>query len=235
MNQGFLHITRKYRLDIYRTEEEQVATLKRWLKQNGLPIATGVVLGLGGLGSWHKWKEWRLEQSSAASALYQKALIATRTGDSETMRTLADEIVTDYDSTTYGAFASLLIAKSAVDAGNLDEAVEKLNWVAEHYSQPQLQHIVRLRLIRLHLAQKDLVQAEELLATAEEDMGEFKPRYIELRGDLHILQGLLEQARAQWQQALDMYKEGNELLQLKIDGLGSKPEKNVNDKPSATS
>ena len=37
------------------TEEEQVERLKAWLKENGLSIVFGIVIGVGGIGGYNYW------------------------------------------------------------------------------------------------------------------------------------------------------------------------------------
>lgn len=221
-------------MEIYRTEEEQVAALKQWLKSNGLSVVAGLVIGLGSVFGWQFWKDWRVEQSMEASKQYQKIIVALRAQDREQASADAEALLEGYSSTAYGAFAALLLAKQDVDAGNLDGAAERLEWILENYSQAQFQQVARLRLIRIHLAREDYAQAEALLSDAMDDGGEFQPNYLELRGDLHVLQGRLDEAREQWRQALDLYG-SNELLQLKIDGLGKKPKRGGDGGNSAAS
>ena len=38
------------------TEEEQVEKLKAWLKENGLSIVMGIVIGVGGIGGYNYWQ-----------------------------------------------------------------------------------------------------------------------------------------------------------------------------------
>ena len=35
------------------TEEEQVAKLKAWFKENGLSIVLGIIIGVGGIGGYN--------------------------------------------------------------------------------------------------------------------------------------------------------------------------------------
>ena len=37
------------------TEEEQVEKLKAWLKENGLSIVMGIIIGVGGIGGYNYW------------------------------------------------------------------------------------------------------------------------------------------------------------------------------------
>ncbi|MEN9849169.1 MAG: hypothetical protein RL368_1909, partial [Pseudomonadota bacterium] len=83
-------------------------------------------------------------------------------------------------------------------------------------------HAARLRLTRITIAQQQFDKASK--SATYSDQGTFKGEYAELRGDIAMLQGKLDAARAAYTEALaskDIANGVQSLLQLKLDELGS--------------
>lgn len=65
-------------MEIHRTEEETVEHLKQWLKENGLAIVLGVVIGLSGIVGVRYWFTYHRTQAEGASLVYEKLASAWR-------------------------------------------------------------------------------------------------------------------------------------------------------------
>ncbi len=209
-------------MDIYQTEDEQVEALKKWWKENGNSAIFGVVLGLAAIFGWREWKDYSIEQSAAASSLYQQMITASRANNTETVAEKADEIVSVYESTTYAAFAKLALAKIAVANGELDAATEDLQWALDNTQQDSIRHVIILRLARVLIARGKPGEASAVLGTNPEK-GEFSVSYQELEADIIRLEGKTEAARDAYQQALNMARESGQdtaILEMKLDDLG---------------
>ena len=60
------------------TEDQQLEELKKWWKENGSSIITGVVLGLAilfGARAWFAWQERTAQQASAVYTVMMLSLI----------------------------------------------------------------------------------------------------------------------------------------------------------------
>lgn len=145
------------------------------------------------------------------------------------IRAAADELMSDYASTPYAAHAAFALAKLAVDDGDLEPAAQALQWVIDNADDddPVLQHIARLRLASVLLAQGEAARVIELLrrpaAADENGGGGFAARYDELSGDAHLQNGDADAARAAYQTGLERLTAGSVghvLLKLKLDNLG---------------
>ena len=157
----------------------------------------------------------------AASKLYEEMITASRTNDSDNMRVYADRIIADYKSSTYATFATLMLAKLAAEANDFETAETHLRWVMDNNSQPELEHIARLRLANVLIASGKLDQAGNLLNISKP--GEFAARYDELRGDIFVKQGKTEEARQAYQLALTnsvATEDAQSILQMKLEDLG---------------
>ncbi len=208
-------------MDVYKTEEEQVEAIKKWWQENGKSIIAGVVIGITAIFGWRAYDSHTAVQAEQASVLYEQMLVAARTNDEENALVYANRIFDDYKSSTYAVFASLMLAKVAAEAGELEEAETHLRWVMGNSSQAEFKHIARLRLARVLIANDKLELATETLNISKP--GDFVARYDELRGDIYAKQGKSDEAIKAYEKSLANSKgsgDAQSLLQMKLNDLG---------------
>ncbi len=205
----------------YRSEEEQAEAVKKWWRENGLSIVTGVAIGILSIFGWRFYNSHTAQQAEAASTLYEQMLVASRENDTENVRVYANRVLEDYKSSSYAIFATLMLAKLAAESGDLEQAETNLRWILDNNSQEEFNHVARLRLARVLIADDKLDQATKTLDISK--TGEFSARYEELRGDIFVKQNKTEEARQAYQKALvnsAAAESGQSILQMKLDDLG---------------
>lgn len=201
-------------------EQEQWERVKLWLRENGLWLLAGVVIGVGALAGW-RWWEQRVEQRAQdASARYEEILDAFNRSDRTRAFTLIDSLREDFPSSPYADQADLVAARDLVDQNELAKAAERLERVMKTSKDDELQLVARLRLARVQLAQGN---ADTALATLDgAEAGAFGPRYDEARGDIRLARGDRPGALAAYEQARDADVDGvldQATLELKIADL----------------
>lgn len=209
-------------MDVYKTEEEQLETIKKWWADNGKSALLGIVLGLGGIFGWRAWQANTIAQAEAASNLYQQSLAAVNQNSLEQARDYATRITDDYAKTGYAVFARLILAHVAAAESDYDTAGEHLTWALDNTEIESLKHEIRVRLIRNHLADNKLEQA--LTLTSIPEQGTFSPIYNELKGDIYLQQNKIAEARSAYQQAILAAQTSavdQSLLNIKLDALGN--------------
>jgi len=199
-------------MEIYSTEEQQAEAIKRFFRENGLSLALGVIVGLGGLYGWKAYNQNQITTAEQASDAYTKLV------ESDSVLTSADAFISENKDTQYATLAAFVAAKEAVDAQNLDLANEKLSWIVTNVDNAQLKAIATTRLARVQIAQQ---QYDDALSTLNAPLPEaFNANVAELKGDIYTQQGNKEQARVAYQAAVDAGGlTSNPLLQIKLDDL----------------
>ncbi|WP_312358181.1 YfgM family protein [Stutzerimonas balearica] len=204
------------------TEEEQLAQIREWWQRNGKPLLFGGALALVLVFGWQAWQNRQVAQAEAASALYQQLLVAaleTAEPDTAEVARLGGELKNEFGGTHYAQFASLFMAKVAVESGRLDEAASELRSVVDKPVDKTLEELARQRLARVLAAQK---KAEDALRLLDGDATTgFAASREELRGDLLVQLGRADEAHAAYTKAKQAAAEDGAIggLQLKLDDL----------------
>jgi predicted negative regulator of RcsB-dependent stress response len=215
----------------YRTEEEQLESLRRWWDDNGRSTIAAVVIALAVGVGWQGWKGHRQEQREAASDLYQSLL--QNLGDEHSgepggaAAALAGQLKADFGGSTYAQFAALQLARLAVERKALDEAEAELRWVLGHADQgSDTARVARLRLARVLAAAGEAEQALSILG--EVDEGPYRASYALARGDILLGLDRREEARAAYEAALMLSAAqpgqlGSATLRQKLQSLSPVP------------
>ena len=202
-------------------EQEQLDEFKEWWKKNGkwvIVVALAFVLGAGG---WRGWQIWSTKQSAAAAELYFSATKAVQMGDAKTAKELAGKIMEDYSRSGYAVPASWLAARISFESGDLKSAQAQYQYALDHARDDGLKDLARLRLASVMLDQKDYAGAMKLLDGKHE--AAFAALFANLKGDVLAAQGKGAEARAAYQQAIDVLDAKDPLksvVEIKLAGLG---------------
>jgi len=202
----------------YETEEQQVAALKEWWRENGRAVIAGVVIGVAVIGGWSLWQKRAESQAIAASDGYSLAMDAVEAGDGEKAIELADELKDDQPKSLYAAYANLAAARAHVEANELDKAAERLAWVNDKSPQEDVRIIAAVRLARVQGALGDAAKGlDSLPKTFPEAFGGLVE---EARGDLLAQSGDIQGARSAYEAAQESQFVANpEALTMKLNEL----------------
>ena len=205
------------------TEDEQLAQIKDWWQRNGKPLLTGGILALAVVFGWQAWQNHQANQSAGASALYQQLLetaLAPAAVDLGAVSELSNKLKEDYAGTSYAQYASLLMAKVAVDNQKLDDAASALQSVLDKPYDEVLGELARQRLARVLSAQGKTEEGLKLLE-AGKVVKSFAAGRDEIKGDLLLKLGRTDEAHAAYTKARAALGEdaAQGTLQMKLDDL----------------
>ena len=202
------------------TEEEQVEKLKAWLKENGLSIVFGIIIGVGGIGGYNYWNHYQETVAAEASGHFSELITALETKDLQAVQQHSDILINEFASTDYALMAQLALARVHVEKGEFDEAALALQQVVGKGAQKPLAYVARVRLAALQIQNGQIDDALSTLGA--EFPQEFKAQVDELRGDAYALQGKVAQAIEAYREAQTAIPgPANEtFLRQKLDDLG---------------
>jgi predicted negative regulator of RcsB-dependent stress response len=206
------------------TDDEQLESLKHWFSENGTWLAGGVLLGAVMLFGWRYYENYKNQQALTAAEKFNALNTALEKNDRAAARNIAEDLKKDYSNSPYSDQADLMIARLAVDSGELQNAVDPLTRVMNNSRDSELQNIARLRLARVLIDQGKSDEAINTLSAAQS--GAFGARFHEVRGDAYYAKKDTASALREYQAALtDADSRGFErgLVELKITDLGAMP------------
>ncbi|QFU23555.1 tetratricopeptide repeat protein [Shewanella eurypsychrophilus] len=203
-------------MEIYSTEEQQVDAIKQFWKDYGTSIVVGAVVGLGGLFGWNYYSDYKLAQAESASEAFQ-AVSAGNISDAS-MLTAAENFAKDHSQKGYQSLLELIVAKAAVEAGDLEKAEVTLKSVVASAPDKGLVMVATMRLARVQAEQGQIATAITTLEQVSDPA--FSAQRDELKGDFLVRKGDEEQAKSAYQAAIaNGGVTASPALQMKLDNL----------------
>ena len=203
-------------------EQEQLDALQQFWRSYGRIVMAVVLAVVVGFGSTKWWEYQNRTQAQSASATFNKLEAVQTVEDIDLISSLSEEIISEYGDTYYADLARLNLAKTQVDVGNPDGAIKLLRGVVDDSRDSSLVALARLRLAALYVMTEQFDLAMSALdGDADAAMSGL---FADIRGDIYAAQGLYDEARGAYQEALSLLQEGNpwvDIVQIKIDSLGS--------------
>ena len=204
------------------TDQQQADKVKGWLRENGLFLVAGVVLGLGALFGWNQWHRYQERQAEEASAVYETFLQAVRANRLDRAEEGMTTLAADFRASPYTDQGRLIMARLYLDQSKTDKSAEYLQQVVSTGVSPEFRSIARLRLARVLVVQEKYDEA--LKALADPGAKAFAPAFHDVRGDVYYAMGKPAEARSEYEQALNGDVAATVLdrtfVQAKLDDLG---------------
>lgn len=195
-------------------EHEQSERVRRWVRDNGLGLVGGVVLGLALVGGWKWWQGQQQGQREAEAVRYETLQGQLKAQDLAKAKSTAASL----QKGPYATLVALDLAKAQAMAGKRDDAIATLRAVKP--GDAVLAGVVSERLARLLLDAGKADEALRILADAND------PAALGARGDAHFALGHRDQARSDYDKALALTTVGSPMrrvLELKLSEVGGAP------------
>ena len=201
-------------------EQERIAELKAWWEDNAKFVIGAVVAGALAIAGWKGWQHYSAEKAEDAAAMFQPVAKAVKANDHKAIEASAKALMDKHPSSFFAADAALYSAKTAFEAGRTAEARERLEWVMNR-GVKELQGVARLRLAAVLMDEKK--HAEALLVLDANKDEAFTALAADMRGDIMLSQGRLDEARAAYKLAIDKAEPRNpvkQIAEVKLNALG---------------
>jgi len=219
-------------VDTYRTEEEQIDAIKKWWQTNGSNILIGIGLAILIVVGWQFWQDQKRVTGEAASVMYGELLEAAElvaqpnldaekiTANVATLTHLGGELKAQHETSEYAIFAALMLAKQHVNVGDADKAETELRWAIDHNASEGVKLVAQLRLARVLMMKGQLDDALVLINSV--NTGAQSAAFDEVKGDIFVSLGQLDEARAAYSKALnanDNNGGAKPIVKMKYDNL----------------
>jgi len=201
-------------------EQERIAELKAWWEDNRMYVlgaVAGLIIAFAG---YRGWQYWQARQAEDAAAMFTPVAEAAKGKDVKRVSDLAQALEDKHSSSFYSSQAGLVAAKAAFDAGDYATAQKHLEWVMEHGVQEH-RGVARLRLAGVMLEQRKYDEALKLLDQNKD--AAFNPLVADMRGDVMLAQGRLDEARSAYKLAIekaDPRSPVRSIAETKLNALG---------------
>ena len=201
-------------------EQERIAELKAWWEDNRWYVLGALVAGLAIFGGYRGYIWWSHQQADEAAALYRPVAEAVEAKDAKKIDEAARAVIEKFPGSFYASDAGLVLAKSAFDAGKLDEAQKRLEWVMANGVDSH-RGVARIRLAGVLLEEKKYEDALRVLDGNKDEA--YVALASDMRGDIMLTQGRLDEARAAYKLAAEKSDARNpvkSIAQTKLNALG---------------
>jgi len=201
-------------------EQERIAELKAWWEDNRVFVIAGAVALLVGLAGWQGWQLFKERRLEDAAAMWRPVEQGARDNDAKKVSDAGKALIDKYPSSFFASQAALLIAKNDFDAGRLDDARARYQFVMDK-GVDELRGVARLRLAAVLLEQKKYDEALKTLDANKEEA--FVAPAADLRGDIMLAQGRIDEARAAYKLASEKASPRNpvkSIAETKLAALG---------------
>lgn len=201
------------------SDNEQIQMLRDWWKRYGGVVLVIILVFVVTNFGWRYWQNYQHRRAEHASADYTQMLIAFEQKKDDEGKLYAKRLMDNNSNSVYASLAAFMLAKNAVQTGDLKLAQEQLQVVIKKSSDATLRQIARIRCARILLATKQPKLALELLAIID-DAG-YQVEISEASGDVLLALDRVAEAKQAYQKAKELMIDDNKspLLQLKMQQL----------------
>lgn len=208
-----------------RTDDEQIEVIKAYIREHGSKVLLAIAIVIAAYSGFQLWKNNTQQAKETASIYYNELTVYFEKGDiNDNDRNRFNEIFSrlsdEYPSSRYTIYAALGKAKLEVDAGELEQAQQSLQWAKKQSKDAQLKALANYRLARVTSALGQHQQALDLLV---EDAAGLEAQYEQSKGDIYAAMEKNEQAINAYRQAKNLLQQSpganTQLLDLKINFL----------------
>ena len=201
-------------------EQERLAELKAWWEDNRWWVLGAVAVAVLTFAGYRGWTWWKASQAESAAAMYKPVAEAVRAEEPQRVLDAAQALVAEHPGSYYASDAALRAAKAAFDAGRLEEARKQLEWTMRNGVEEH-RDVARMRLAAVLLEEKKHEEALKVLDGNQDPA--FAALAADLRGDVMLAQGRLDEARAAYKSAIEKADARNPvrgIAETKLNALG---------------
>ena len=201
-------------------EQERLAEMKAWWEDNRWYVIGALAAAILCFAGYRGWHYWTAQQADNAAAMYAPVAAGQKSKDATKVAEAGKALIDKYPGSFYASQAALVLAKNAFETGNLDESRKRLEWALANGVEAH-RGVARLRLAAVLLEQKKFSEALQILDGNTDEA--FVALAADLRGDIMLAQGRIDEARAAYKLAMEKATPRNpvrNIAETKLSALG---------------
>lgn len=181
------------------SDKEQIQIVKSWWKEYGYYILFSMLIFIVAKFGWDRFQQYKHLHMEQASVIYTQMLDTIDQKKLEESKLFGERLIKNYSNSTYASFAALMLAKDAVQAGNLKLAQEKLQFVVKKSPSDILRQLALIREARVLIAMGKPNEAINLLTSS--DNKNYMAEVSETFGDALLALGKTDEAEKAYRKA----------------------------------
>ncbi len=202
-------------------EQEKLDAIRDWWAQYGALIVGLFVAAAIAVVGYRGWQWYQGHKASQAMGYYEALEASAQRDDDkalERLKAASKTLREDFPRSGYTVRGALLAAQALQARDDLDGAAKQLQWILDHSDTPAFVDLAKLRLGGILMTQEKYDQALKILESPSDP---FIGLFADRRGDILLAQGEAEQAKEQWETALQALEQENvsQVVRLKLDAL----------------
>ena len=201
-------------------EQERIDGLKSWWDVYGTLVIIMVAIFVAGVSGTQAWKYYQKQQADQTVELFNSLQVIDESGDAGKTRDAARLLTDGFPDSGYASRAALISARASIDAKDIKNTREPLQWMLGNSKESELKDVARLRLAGLLLDEKKHDEALRLLENKHSEF--FDSLYGDLKGDIYADKGNTSEARSAYKMAMskaDKKETRYKIIQMKLDAL----------------
>lgn len=191
-------------MSVYKTEEEQIAAIKKWWQSYSTPLMFLLSLILLIYSGMRYWDYHQEKIKTQASYAFEQLMQAVSNHDNKSIKAFSNRIIQDFPNSVYSDASYLTLAKVYVTKNDLSKAKDLLSTVSEKGSTQVFRQVARIRYARILTSESHYAEALDLLSTPIDKA--FTPIINELKGDIYAAQKDYPKAAVAYQTAIKEVK-----------------------------
>ena len=202
-------------------EQEQLDQIKAFWRKWGNAITWFLIVVLGSYAAYNGWQLWQKNRAQKAAAIYDQVTEAAGAGDLARLQRVLTDFRNEADGTLLLQHGELVLAKVAVDKGDLAIASAALNRVIADGTDEGLTAIAKLRLAGVFMQEAAWDKAKGLLGGTWAP--EFEGLVADRLGDIALATSDTSAAIAAYQKAWSALGSDlpyRRLIEVKLNALG---------------
>lgn len=184
----------------YETEEEQIDAIKKWWNKNGTQLLSAVLVIVLAVSGWRYWTNTQYVNAANASSMHELLQLNFQQGSFGEVSREALKLMQEQPQSPYAASVALMHATFSYKKGEVNQAIENLNWVLDNAQESHLKVVAQTRLARIFADQDNFTEAQNMIAALNS-----QKLNATQQGNVDYIAALIALAQGEKTQAFDMF------------------------------